>query len=134
MRPRMENQETLLPAAGISVVVTVYNSQATLEALVDRLLATLTAVAGEGAFEVILVNDASRDESWQVIQRLSTRYSWVRGVDLMRNYGQHNALLCGIRLARFDKIVTLDDDLQNPPEEIPVLLAKLNEGLDVIYG
>jgi glycosyltransferase involved in cell wall biosynthesis len=134
MRRRMENQETSLPAAGISVVVPVYNSQATLEPLVDRLLAALSTAAGEGAFEVILVNDASRDESWQVIHRLSTRYSWVRGVDLMRNYGQHNALLCGIRLARFDKIVTLDDDLQNPPEEIPVLLAKLGEGLDVVYG
>jgi glycosyltransferase involved in cell wall biosynthesis len=129
----MENQETSL-ITGISVVVPVYNSQATLEALIERLSGVLAGAAGEGAFEVILVNDASRDESWQVIQRLSERHSWVRGVDLMRNYGQHNALLCGIRQARCDKTVTLDDDLQNPPEEIPVLLAKLNEGLDVIYG
>jgi undecaprenyl-phosphate 4-deoxy-4-formamido-L-arabinose transferase len=58
----------------------------------------------------------------------------VRGVQLLRNYGQHNATLCGIRLARHEVIVTLDDDLQNPPEEIPILLAKLAEGYDVVYG
>jgi undecaprenyl-phosphate 4-deoxy-4-formamido-L-arabinose transferase len=115
-------------------VVPVYNSEQTLEMLLERLAAVLTACAGAGAFEVILVNDASRDRSWDVVARLCARYPWVRGIDLMRNYGQHNALLCGIRAAHFDKIVTLDDDLQNPPEEIPVLLAKLNEGLDVVYG
>jgi glycosyltransferase involved in cell wall biosynthesis len=120
-------------AAGISVVVPVYNSEQTLDLLLERLAAVMR-VASPGAFEVILINDASRDGSWQVIERLSARYTWLRGIDLMRNYGQHNALLCGIRAARFDKIVTLDDDLQNPPEEIPVLLARLAEGLDVVYG
>src|SRR3954447_3641033 len=119
---------------GISVIVPVYNSQATLDALIERLERVLRSAAGENAFEVVLVNDASRDKSWEIVKRLSARYPWVRGIDLMRNYGQHNALLCGIRAAHFDKIVTLDDDLQNPPEEIPVLLAKLNEGLDVVYG
>jgi undecaprenyl-phosphate 4-deoxy-4-formamido-L-arabinose transferase len=59
---------------------------------------------------------------------LAEQYPFVTGIEMMRNYGQHNALLCGIRAARFDKIVTLDDDLQNPPEEIAKLLAKLNEG------
>src|SRR5439155_742023 len=59
---------------------------------------------------------------------------WVRGVHLMRNYGQHNAVLCGIRLARHDVIVTLDDDLQHPPEEIPKLLEKLSDDKDVVYG
>jgi glycosyltransferase involved in cell wall biosynthesis len=119
---------------GVSVVVPVYNSEATLPALLDRLSAVLQTAAGPGAFEVILVNDASRDRSWPVIAQLTARHPWARGIDLMRNYGQHNALLCGIRTARFDKLVTLDDDLQNPPEEIPVLLAKLDEGLDVVYG
>ena len=135
----METQHTFAEAAdglstGISVVVPVYNSQATLETLLQRLSLVLAKVAGEGAFEVILVNDASRDRSWPVIRELSARYSWVTGIDLMRNYGQHNGLLCGIRAARFDKIVTLDDDLQNPPEEIPTLLARLDEGFDVVYG
>jgi undecaprenyl-phosphate 4-deoxy-4-formamido-L-arabinose transferase len=59
---------------------------------------------------------------------------WVRGINLLRNYGQHNALLCGIRAARYELTVTMDDDLQNPPEEIPKLLAKLNGGFDVVYG
>ena len=117
---------------GISVVVPVYNSEGTLAELVGRLEKVLSANAG--AFEVILVNDGSRDGSWRVVGELSAKYPWVRGLDLMRNYGQHNALLCGIRLARFEVVVTLDDDLQNPPEEIPVLLAKLKEGLDVVYG
>jgi undecaprenyl-phosphate 4-deoxy-4-formamido-L-arabinose transferase len=117
---------------GISVVVPVFNSQATLAELIARLEKVLLTSAG--AYEVILVNDGSRDESWRIIGDLSAQHPWIRGLDLMRNYGQHNALLCGIRLARFGVIVTLDDDLQNPPEEIPALLAKLNEGLDVVYG
>jgi undecaprenyl-phosphate 4-deoxy-4-formamido-L-arabinose transferase len=121
-------------APGISVVVPVYNSEATLQTLVERLEPVLARAAGEGMFDVILVNDASRDRSWEIVEQLRGRFPWVRGIDLMRNYGQHNALLCGIRAARFDKVVTLDDDLQNPPEEIPTLLAKLDEGFDVVYG
>jgi undecaprenyl-phosphate 4-deoxy-4-formamido-L-arabinose transferase len=85
-------------------------------------------------FEIILVNDGSRDGSGQVIEQLCRQNPWVRGIDLMRNYGQHNALLAGIGAARYDRIVTMDDDLQNPPEEMPTLLAKLEEGVDVVYG
>jgi undecaprenyl-phosphate 4-deoxy-4-formamido-L-arabinose transferase len=85
-------------------------------------------------FELILVNDGSKDQSWEVICELSAGYPWICGVDLMRNYGQHNALLCGIRTAQYDIIVTMDDDLQNPPEEIPHLLEKFKEGYDVVYG
>ena len=84
--------------------------------------------------ELILVNDGSRDGSWEVIQLLAAKNSWIRGFNLMRNYGQHNALLCGIRFARHDVIVTLDDDLQTPPEEIPSILAQLERGYDVVYG
>jgi len=116
----------------ISVVVPVYNSQQTLPELTTRLRNVLSAVAED--FEVILVNDGSRDESWRVICELATQHPWVRGIDLMRNYGQHNALLAGIREARYDIIITMDDDLQHPPEEIPGLLAKLDEGYDVVYG
>jgi glycosyltransferase involved in cell wall biosynthesis len=83
---------------------------------------------------VILVNDGSRDQSWDRIVELSNQYSWITGMNLARNYGQHNALLCGIRQAQYEFIVTMDDDLQNPPEEIPGLLAKLAEGYDVVYG
>jgi len=116
----------------ISVVVPVYKGADTLGALVQRVGEVLPKVAER--FELILVNDGSPDNSWEVIQRLSQEREWVRGVRLLRNYGQHNATLCGIRAARYEVTVTLDDDLQNPPEEIPVLLAKLNEGYDVVYG
>jgi undecaprenyl-phosphate 4-deoxy-4-formamido-L-arabinose transferase len=116
----------------LSVVVPVYNSEDSLPLLLERLEPVLTARSR--TFEVVLVNDGSRDRSWDVICQLTRRYPWVRGISLMRNYGQHNALLCGIRAARNEVIVTLDDDLQNPPEEIPKLLDKLAEGYDVVYG
>lgn len=116
----------------ISVVVPVYKGADTLGALVQRVGEVLPKVAER--FELILVNDGSPDNSWEVIQHLSQEREWVRGVRLLRNYGQHNATLCGIRAARYEVTVTLDDDLQNPPEEIPVLLAKLSEGYDVVYG
>lgn len=116
----------------VSVVVPVYNGAKTLEMLTERLQAVLPTVAER--FELILVNDDSPDESWEVITRLAKTHSGVRGVALMRNAGQHNATLCGIREARYEVIVTLDDDLQNPPEFIPALLAKLEEGFDVVYG
>jgi glycosyltransferase involved in cell wall biosynthesis len=125
------SQTSNMPA-GISVVVPVYNSQDSLAPLLTRLEPVLRAA--NAPFEVLLVNDGSKDTSWQVITELAARQEWVRGINLMRNYGQHNALLCGIREARFATIVTLDDDLQNPPEEIPQLLAKLGEGFDVVYG
>jgi len=120
------------PRPGVSAVVPVYNSEGTLRDLVARLAPVLAGIPG--GFEIILVNDGSRDASWAVIAELAAEHPFVRGIDMMRNYGQHNALLCGIRLARFDLLVTLDDDLQNPPEEIPALLARLAEGFDVVYG
>lgn len=116
----------------ISVVIPVYNSSTILTELVARLGPVLESAAGE--YELILVNDGSRDGSWEVICDLVSSYRWVRGVNLMRNYGQHNALLCGIRLVRNETIVTMDDDLQHLPEEIPKLLKKLDEGYDVVYG
>jgi len=116
----------------VSVVVPVYNSEASLPVLVKRVHPVLAAL--EAPFELILVNDSSSDGSWSVIRELAAQYHWIRGLNLSRNYGQHNALLCGIRHARFDTIVTIDDDLQNPPEEIVRLLAQLDEGYDVVYG
>jgi glycosyltransferase involved in cell wall biosynthesis len=119
-------------SAGVSVVIPVFNSETICAELIARLGQVLTASGAR--FEVLLVNDGSRDRSWAQISDLAQEYSWVRGVDLMRNYGQHNALLCGIREARLNVIVTLDDDLQNPPEEIPKLLDQLTAEYDVVYG
>jgi glycosyltransferase involved in cell wall biosynthesis len=117
---------------GISVVVPVYRSEAILPELVRRLEGTLPSIASN--YELVLVNDSSPDGSWNVICQLAQRYPWIRAINLMRNYGQHNALLCGIRAARFGVIVTMDDDLQHPPEEIPKLLEILQQGFDVVYG
>jgi glycosyltransferase involved in cell wall biosynthesis len=116
----------------LSVVTPVYNGEASVAELCRRLGEALPRVAKQ--HEIILVNDGSRDRSWEVISELSARLPTVRGLNLMRNYGQHNALLCGIRAAKYDVIVTMDDDLQHPPEEIPRLLARLDVGFDVVYG
>jgi len=117
---------------GISVVVPVYKSEAILPELVQRLSQSLPSLADQ--YELILVNDCSPDGSWKIICQLQRQYPWICGINLMRNYGQHNALLCGIRAARYDVIVTMDDDLQHPPEEIPKLLELLAGGYDVVYG
>ncbi|MBN2117713.1 MAG: glycosyltransferase family 2 protein [Anaerolineales bacterium] len=116
----------------VSVVVPVYRSEQTLGVLVERLGQVLPAFAD--AYEVVLVNDGSPDHSWRLIQDLVRDYKWVRGICMMRNYGQHNATLCGVRAAQYEITVTMDQDLQHPPEEIPLLLAKLEEGYDVVYG
>ena len=116
----------------VSVVIPVYNGSDTLPLLVDEVGQVLQGITDE--FELVLVNDGSPDQSWEVISNLAQAHSWVRGIDLMRNYGQHNATLCGIREARYEVIVIMDDDLQNPPREIPKLLEKLDEGYDVVYG
>jgi glycosyltransferase involved in cell wall biosynthesis len=116
----------------LSVVVPVYNSATILPQLVARLRAVLAQIAPE--HEIVLVNDHSSDDSWTGVVELVKADPHVRGLDLMRNYGQHAATLAGIRAARGEIVVTLDDDLQNPPEEIRKLLAKLDEGFDVVYG
>lgn len=116
----------------LSIIIPVYNAAQSLPPLVDALHATLPRLAS--AYEIILVEDDGKDDSWAVIQALAETDPTVRGFKMMRNYGQHNALLCGIRAAQYDIIVTMDDDLQHPPEEITALLAALDEGWDVVYG
>lgn len=120
------------PDTSLSVVIPVYNSASILPELIRQLARLLPSIAAD--HEIILVNDGSRDESWDIMQRLAGEYPAVRGFSMMRNYGQHNAVLCGIRAAQKEITVTMDDDLQHPPEEIPRLLAKLAEGFDVVYG
>lgn len=118
---------------GLSVVIPTLNSARVLPILVDRLNRVLRGC--ECPYELIFVNDGGADETWEAIQRLSREHSpWIRGLCLQRNYGQHSALLAGIRAARHGVIVTMDDDLQHPPEEIPLLLEKFSEGHDVVYG
>lgn len=115
----------------VTVVVPVYNGAANLGELVER----VTAALAPGDHEIVLVNDGSQDDSWAVVEQLAARHRPVVGIDLVRNYGQHNALLAGIRQATGDIVVTLDDDLQHPPEHIPRLLEELLlSRKDVIYA
>lgn len=116
---------------GVSIVVPVYNGAASISELTDRVAATF----GDGkAWELIFVVDGSPDHSWSVVEQLVATYPQVVGVELFRNFGQHNALLAGIRLARFDVVVTMDDDLQHRPETIVSLLAALTDSVDLVYG
>ncbi len=114
------------------MVVPVFNSAETLGELVRRLHEVLKPVAP--AYEILLVDDGSADASWDAITTLAQGDGVVRGLRHARNFGQHNALLTGLRAARYELVVTLDDDLQNPPEEIPTLLARLEPDVDVVYG
>lgn len=114
---------------GVSIVVPTYKSPTTLAELVER-----TESLGLSAFEIIIVDDGNNDATWEQIGLLSQSKEFVVGLRLGRNFGQHSALLAGVRKAKYSQIVTIDDDLQNPPEEIPNLLAKLVNGVDVVYG
>lgn len=116
----------------ISAVIPVYRSAPILPELHRRLSEALAAITER--YEIILVEDAGGDRSWAVIEGLAAIDDHVRGLRMGRNFGQHNALLCGIRAARYGVIVTLDDDLQNPPEEIATLVARLGDDVDVVYG
>ncbi len=115
-----------------SVVIPVYNSEKTLVELTDRLSATFSKISGE--YEIILIDDCSSDKSWQVLENIHQKNSNVKIIHLQKNFGQHNAVLCGLNYARGDYIITMDDDLQNPPEEIPKLIDKMQEGYPVVYG
>jgi len=118
----------------ISVVVPVYQSEKTLPELVER----LTVVLGQTSlhYEIVLVDDGSVDDSWSVLTDIHEKSpNTIIAIQLMRNFGQHNAIMCGLRQARGRLIVTMDDYLQNPPEEIPKLLQTIEEGgFDLVYG
>lgn len=116
----------------VSVVVPVFNSADTLGELYERLSKVLDQCAS--AWEIVLVDDGSRDRSYDVMYELRSKDERVTTIRLGRNCGQHHALLCGLRHARHSCAITLDDDLQNPPEEIPKLLAGLAQGYDAVIG
>ncbi len=117
---------------GLSVVIPAYRSPGTLGRVCEELQRHVAPLVA--AFEVIFVDDGSGDGTWASIQRLAATRSWVRGLTLLRNYGQHNALLAGLRQARLPLILTIDDDLQNPPDQVPTLLAALTDDVDLVYG
>jgi undecaprenyl-phosphate 4-deoxy-4-formamido-L-arabinose transferase len=117
----------------VSVVVPVFNEEANLEEFLRRLTAVMDGRGGP--YEAIVIDDGSRDRSLEILKDWALRRSdRIRVLELSRNFGQHQAILAGFRDVAGDVIVTLDADLQNPPEEIPKLLAKFEEGYDVVGG
>src|SRR5450432_414238 len=116
----------------LSIVIPVYRSEDCLIALYDA-LAKAMAMLGR-TYEVIFINDFSPDESWRVIESLCEIDSSVVGVDLRRNFGQDNAILTGLRLARGRYIAIMDDDLQHHPKFLPNLLREIEKGHDVVYA
>ena len=115
-----------------SVVIPVFNSDAVVGVTVNRTVGFFRNEALD--FEIILVNDGSSDTSWNVIEQKAREYSEVVAVNLLHNYGQHVANLCGFSLCTGDYVITMDDDLQNPPEEIRKLIDKAAEGYDLVIG
>jgi dolichol-phosphate mannosyltransferase/undecaprenyl-phosphate 4-deoxy-4-formamido-L-arabinose transferase len=118
-----------------SIIVPVYNAQQTLAELCSRIKAVFTETL-KHEFEIILVNDSSRDTSWGVMRRLHQEDNRIKIINLARNYGQHSAIYCGLQHFRGDYVILMDDDLQNPPEEIPKLIQAMasDTELDVVFG
>jgi len=117
----------------ISIVVPVYRSEKILPHLADQVSLAMEAANMTGRFELILVNDASPDGSWPVIESLSGRHAFVRGICLARNFGQHNATMAGLNHALGEIVVIMDDDLQHPPQTIMALVNAVRDGYDVCY-
>jgi undecaprenyl-phosphate 4-deoxy-4-formamido-L-arabinose transferase len=117
----------------LSIVVPVYRSAQILPRLVDQVHAVMVKENLADNFELLLVNDASPDNCWQVIRSLAQTHSFVRGISLRRNFGQHNATMAGLNHARGETVVIIDDDLQHPPHAIGEMLRALAQGYDVCY-
>jgi polyisoprenyl-phosphate glycosyltransferase len=117
-----------------SVIVPVFNSEASLEELLSRLIAVMTTT-GKG-YELIFVDDGSRDGSWEVLKKLKEKQpGLVTAIRLAKNFGQHSATFCGFNFAKGNFIITIDDDLQCPPEEIPSLIKAMEEAdAELVYG
>lgn len=129
----MEEQfHSIKPEIKLSIVSPVYKSEKIVDELISRLN---TVIATQGiAFEIILVEDGSGDNTWKSICEVCKQHSHVKGVKLSRNFGQHYAITCGLEMAKGDWIVVMDCDLQDRPEEIPKLLKKALEGYEIVFA
>ena len=115
-----------------SVVIPIYNSSGTLKELCRRIDAVFLDL--DAPYEIIMVDDGSQDESWQVMEKIQKENPNVKIIQLMKNFGQHNAILCGLGYISGDFVITIDDDLQNPPEEIPKLIKRIGQEYDAVFG
>ena len=130
--PAVQNP-TQLPSASVSILIPVYKNDGGLDELVKRIGTSMANSAYASNFELVLVDDCSPDNSWEVIQRLAKEHAFVQGATLSRNFGQHNAIMAGLNLVSGQYIVLMDDDLQHPPEAIPNMIRELVAGADVCY-
>jgi polyisoprenyl-phosphate glycosyltransferase len=127
------HNEPVSPPITLSIVVPVYKSQDCLKTLIDETISALSATDLAHSYEIILVNDDSPDGSWKEIKRIAAERPQVRGVSLLRNFGQHNATMAGLKDSRGRYVVIMDDDLQHPPAAIPKIVQQLRDGADVCY-
>lgn len=115
-----------------SIVIPVYRSEKILEKTISRIL---VVCENEGIkVELVMVNDGSPDDSWEILERAAKADGRIKAINLLRNYGQHTAVYCGIKESTGDFIITMDDDLQNPPEELTHLIRKIDEGYDLVFA
>ncbi|MBQ6602958.1 MAG: glycosyltransferase family 2 protein [Eubacterium sp.] len=117
----------------VSIVIPCYNSEKSIAKVVELTMEQFEQMEGYTC-EFVLVNDNSRDNTYGQIKKLAKKYSNVKGISLMRNFGQHNALMCGLNYTNGDYIMGMDDDMQTHPSQIPKIIAKLEEGYDLAYG
>ena len=116
-----------------SFVVPCYRSENTIESVVNEIHSVMTTSA-DYDYEIVLVNDCSPDNVWAVISEICEKDSHVKGINLSKNFGQHAALMAGYNNCDGDYVVTIDDDGQTPVDQVFILLGKLREGYDVVYG
>ncbi|MBA6391082.1 glycosyltransferase family 2 protein [Colwellia sp. BRX10-3] len=116
----------------LSIVIPVYKSEHFVEKTVEEIITHVSKITDD--YELILVNDGSPDDSWKVISELAKNINEVKAINLVKNYGQHTAVICGIEKSSGDYIITMDDDLQNPPSEIIKLVTKIEEGYDLVFA
>lgn len=117
----------------VSVVIPCYNSERSIREVVEQVAQQFEAMPAY-ACEFVLVNDNSKDGTFEEIRRLAAEYPFVHGINLMRNFGQHNALMCALHYVKGDLVLGMDDDLQCQPSQIPLLVDKIAEGYDLVYG
>jgi glycosyltransferase involved in cell wall biosynthesis len=117
----------------LSIVVPVYRSMTVLPELVAQIRDVLVPSEYGPSFEIVLANDCSPDDSWKVIEDLAEKYSFVRGISLRKNVGQHNATMAGLRFSKGEVVVIMDDDLQHPPTAVLELARTVEAGIDVCY-
>jgi polyisoprenyl-phosphate glycosyltransferase len=116
----------------LSIIIPVFNSAEGLQNFVENLISTVSKQFQD--FEIIMVDDCSRDSSWSIIEKLSTIHKNIKGIQLRKNAGQHNAIFSGLHYCEGDVIVTMDDDGQNSPDSVEKLILEINKGYDVCYA